>query len=396
MKKTVLIIALVGFFNFASAQWLSTGGPGIASVSPMVGIGTDLYIGSALKAIYVLRDGVLPWTSCGFTNAVNVLATDGTTLYAGIAQGTTPIDGIYKSTDNGATWTPTGLSGEAVFSILVKGTYIFAGTNTNGVFRSADNGATWTAINNGIALNVQALAISGTTLFAGTNGGSGAYISTDNGDTWIGKNSGLPTTKNVRSLAVMGTTVIAGTWSGAFITSNNGETWTASNSGLSRLRIQSMAVDGSTLYAATTDAGIFKTDLSANNITWSTANTDLTSLAINSLTILGVNLYATVVEGSVVNVWKMALPSVATGINNTRSTTQLSVSPTFANDKLTIEISGRTGKQEFNIMNIAGQTVYKSSITEKVTVDVANFKSGIYMVKLDDGKSTVTKKFIKQ
>ena len=47
-------------------------------------------------------------------------------------------------------WVQTsGPTGGAVFAMAVSGTRVFAGT-AGGVFRSTDNGATWTAVNSGL------------------------------------------------------------------------------------------------------------------------------------------------------------------------------------------------------------------------------------------------------
>ena len=62
-------------------------------------------------------------------------------------------DGVYCSTDNGTTFTPTnnGLSNITVRSLAVKisNGYLFAGTYGGGVFRTTDGGDNWTAVNNG-------------------------------------------------------------------------------------------------------------------------------------------------------------------------------------------------------------------------------------------------------
>src|SRR5258707_3870270 len=80
--------------------------------------------------------------------------------------------------------------GHPVYSLAVKGTQLFAGTNTAGAFRSTDNGITWTAIDSGITnLSVRAMAVSGSNLFAGTE--SGVFLSTNNGTSWTEVNTGL-------------------------------------------------------------------------------------------------------------------------------------------------------------------------------------------------------------
>ncbi|MBK7868352.1 MAG: hypothetical protein IPJ75_15960 [Ignavibacteriales bacterium] len=49
------------------------------------------------------------------------------------------------------------------------------------MYISTNNGTSWNAVNNGLTnSNVSALDVSGTNLFAGTNGG-GVYLSTNNG-----------------------------------------------------------------------------------------------------------------------------------------------------------------------------------------------------------------------
>ena len=88
-------------------------------------------------------------------------------------------------------------------------------------------------------LNVKALAITsaGTTLFAGTDGG-GVFKSSNNGVDWAVckdasnvPNSGL-TNLNLRSLALTGTTLYAGTTAGVFVSSNDCASWAALNAGM--------------------------------------------------------------------------------------------------------------------------------------------------------------------
>ena len=86
-----------------------------------------------------------------------------------------------------------------------------------GVFRSTDNGDSWTPVNNGLDCgNIWSLAINPVgTIFAGTAGcGTGVYRSTDNGDSWTLANIGLTST-DVAAPAVNGSNyhVFAGTHS---------------------------------------------------------------------------------------------------------------------------------------------------------------------------------------
>ena len=104
------------------------------------------------------------------------------------------------------------------------------------VFRSTDNGDSWTPVNNGLDCgNIWSLAIIPVgTIFAGKAGyGTGVDRSTDNGDSWTLANIGLTST-DVSALAVNGSNyhVFAGTHSimgkegGMFRSTDSGDTWT--------------------------------------------------------------------------------------------------------------------------------------------------------------------------
>ena len=94
--------------------------------------------------------------------------------------------GVFRSTDNGVSWTQT--SNYEVHCLAINSSeHIFVGT-TVGVFRSIDNGDNWTQINTGLKYNglihIWSLAINSSGyIFAATS--EGFYRSTDNGDNWI-------------------------------------------------------------------------------------------------------------------------------------------------------------------------------------------------------------------
>src|SRR5690349_12362423 len=71
---------------------------------------------------------------------------------------------------------------------------LFAGTAGGGVYRSTDNGDTWTQIDNGIPgtkTRVNAITINGTTVFIGASS-IGVYRSTNNGDAWTESSAAFP------------------------------------------------------------------------------------------------------------------------------------------------------------------------------------------------------------
>jgi uncharacterized protein (TIGR03437 family) len=230
------------------------------------------------------------------------------TLYAGTASG----GGVFKSTNGGTTWQPTGASpfltvggGLALAIDRTTPATIYAGTFAFGVFKSTNGGTSWTDINSGLtASTAQALAIdpsTHTTLYAGTDGG--VFKSTNGGTSWTAFNSGL-TPPSVQAIVInpaTPTTIYAGAWNpgnfftggGVFGSANGGTSWTAFNSGLTGTDVQALAIDPST--PATIYAGTFGSNVAAYSVFKSTnggtswtavssglpANTDVRALAID-------------------------------------------------------------------------------------------------------------------
>lgn len=65
-----------------------------------------------------------------------------------------------------AQWSPTSLEGVFVRTITVTNAILFAGTSGDGIFRSTNDGTSWTAVNSGLTnIYINAFVVSGTNLF---------------------------------------------------------------------------------------------------------------------------------------------------------------------------------------------------------------------------------------
>ena len=73
----------------------------------------------------------------------------------------------------------------------------------------------------------------------------------------------------------------------------------------------------------------------------------------------------------------------------------LSIYPNPTSSTLTIETNSNT-KQNLEIVNLLGQTMYTYYIYSKATVDVSALPKGIYLIKLNTDKGIVVKKFVKE
>src|SRR5262249_11517681 len=109
-----------------------------------------------------------PTFSGWFDGDMVVHPADAQTVYVATigAQPPGPADGLYKSTNGGATWTPLtgGLPAPAQFRALAvdpqNGNTVFAGSSGRSVvpasiYRSADGGNSWSPLTSGLPSNLQ-------------------------------------------------------------------------------------------------------------------------------------------------------------------------------------------------------------------------------------------------
>ena len=61
-----------------------------------------------------------------------------------------------------------------------------------------------------------------------------------------------------------------------------------------------------------------------------------------------------------------------------------------------IEIAGNSEKTNFEILNSIGQVVFKGTLKEKTIINTSALSSGVYLIKLENGKTFEFKKIIKE
>jgi photosystem II stability/assembly factor-like uncharacterized protein len=205
----------------------------VTAVTGVAGDRLTYYFGGTGGGVWKTTDGGSRWEpmsdkdfKTGSVGAVAVAESDPNVVYAGM--GEAPIrgnvsrgDGVYKSTDAGATWRNVGLTGTRQISrvrvhprnpdlvyVAAQG-HVWAPNDERGIFRSADGGATWKKVlfvdaKTGACdlamdpINPRILYAAfwqvyrkPWTLESGGTGG-GIYRSSDGGDTWKKLAGGLP------------------------------------------------------------------------------------------------------------------------------------------------------------------------------------------------------------
>ncbi len=193
---------------------------------------TNIFAGTK-RGVALSTDRGKTWTTTSL-NASNITAFavsaygGGTNIFAAYR------NYLYLTTDNGTNWTivdSTISSRYSITSLAANNTDLFTGVQfrgpqkmgggqLGGLFRSADNGATWSAVPLGL-MTVYAIAVDGPNLFAGTYGG-GVFLSTDYGESWTTLNSGLKSTC-IYTLAIRRDSSASGT---LFAGTANGGVWT--------------------------------------------------------------------------------------------------------------------------------------------------------------------------
>jgi len=73
------------------------------------------------------------------------------------------------------------------------------------------------------------------------------------------------------------------------------------------------------------------------------------------------------------------------------------ISPNPAKDKLNIKLPTANEDLKLEVFDVLGKLIYKGEITQlESSINVFSWKSGVYLVRISNDKTTQTKRFIKQ
>ncbi len=252
----------------------------------------NLFFASSLTGYGIYRSPFesASWTTIinGFPHApVTFFHTNANTLFAG-----SMVDGIFRTTNNGLSWTKHGFS-NAWTSLTSIDNLVFAGVGSAGVYRSGDNGINWYFLDNGLTnKNIQTIKANQQNLYLGTwyigapLPAGGIFTSTDYGGNWT--NIG-PLTGKIVSITFKDNNIYACDYgTGVVKSTDNGINWITLTNGLSSLYTLYIATNGSSIFVGT-DIGIFRSDNDGD--TWTNVNSGIPNSEIGAITFFGNIIY---------------------------------------------------------------------------------------------------------
>ena len=197
------------------------------------GSSSTLIAGSHYSGLYQSTDLGLSWNKnvSGISPGSSILTMLNSRY--GLIVGTR--DGMYETTNSGLSWTKlTGVSDTVNYSsirgLCEKDGVIYAGTFYqfySTVYKSADNGATWTHCGNGLPSDltfIYRMVASGNNIVAATD--EGVYYSSDDGSSWHPAN--IPAT-DIQDMAIGGNYIYSIVQSyGIYKSADNGVNWSPS------------------------------------------------------------------------------------------------------------------------------------------------------------------------
>ena len=403
MGYIVILTGVLSFMviNVGLSQidfWTLTNGPNDVVVSSFaVNSGNWVYAGTS-RGVYRSTDNGSSWTGIGPADTAFSSVAIGTNgrIFAGGR-------GIFRSSDDGAHWTSLVLDTLSPFTYYIyslavdAGGTVFAGCFT--IFRSTDNGEHWTSPwskPDGQTI----VPVPAGPIFAGDY--SGVYRSSDEGQSWDRKIHGLDDT-TVGALGYDQTGyVYAGIWgTGIYRSPDNGENWERADSGVTNHYISTIASNAiDQVFAGTAGGGVFRS--TDNGDHWQSVNSGLTNQDIKCLAMSPDGyLYAGTNGGGIFRSAQttLGLQRMAAGIPAEIELSQNYPNPFNPSTKIKYSLP-KSGYVTLTIYDILGRefstlvNVYQDAGYKSVQFNADNLPSGVYFYRLQAGTFTETRKLV--
>ncbi len=269
--------------------------------STLVLANNEIYVGTIFGAVYKSVDNGDTWSLIN-TNLImdntwgikNLVANQNGDIYA-----VTVAAGVYKSTNGGQYFSPMQLptrddsdSAPRAVDIIINYPNMYVATQDRQLLRTND-GVKWTIFKSRVENDIRALAVKKQVIFAATE--NGVYKTAISGkEDWVLINNGLPRdNRDIRGLTIANAdtnqALLYAIADNTVYVTNDDQTWQKTNSGLENIGVTKLAANGSSLLAGTRNKGIYLATnlhqpwLAINNPL--TENSDIVSLVSNNAVI---------------------------------------------------------------------------------------------------------------
>jgi len=394
LVKTLILCSLIGWTSSTNAQWTACTNPSGALPFSLEIYNDTIFLGTVSSGIYKSVDNGNSWTAINTSLNITQIWTINHANNAVFASSTSGM--LYKSTNGGNNWSlsNTGISATTVVKKVIQfNGKIFATTSNTGVIISNDNGSTWAQHNTGISgLVSDAILVIENELYVGVNQRLYKYDTTS--QSWTSKSTGIPN-NNISTIAYTkdnlgSTTFFVGNGNSNDVakSTNGGTNWSVADNGLPNVGVYSLLGIGTTVFAGN-DYGVYKTtDYGAN---WTDISSFTNASQAKFLSKSTNDIF--VLQGG--KLWKKSLSSLglsASEVNIQDENFTIYPNPVINN----LLINSKYQFSKYEITDISGQKLAIGIINNQL-IDMSTLKPGVYILKLItfDNK-TINKRVLKK
>jgi len=363
----------------------------------IIAAGNDLLIGTHSDGVFKTTDNGATYIKIGTTQSLDTLSNAIVKAvlnpFPNILIAATCDYGLYRSADNGSTWTHIlaglpPLSNNACFEGLAKSADKILAASSKGLYYSSDSGLTWSASNIPTTYHVTCISANGSAVVAGvSNPSAGVYRSTDHGVTF---SMTAPISDIICSATDGLNYFYLGTFTGSYYSPDNGISWFAVGPGIPAGDPGfCVAAIGANVFIGN-NHGVYYSPNNAASFT--TVNQGLDPDPNHSIQGLAANA-TYIFAGTFRNaMWRRPLSDfgIITAVNqNMPDETQVSLYPNPATNRL--NISSMYSNETVEILSTFGERIIKSEFAGRnFEIDISSLSNGIYFVKLTSEKGKIS------
>lgn len=367
---------------------------GISQTNPVIVSGGSQDNGTSF---YTVSEGWRDW-----------LGADGMETFidknnSNIMYGTTQFGQLYRSTTAGQSYISLNEPGPGQGNWVtpfeqdpILNNTIYVGYNQ--VFKSTSSGSSWTAISQAFSGNLNHLKIApsdNNVMYASR--GAQLFKTTTGGGTWqqlsgfagaINSLSVHPTNPNKIALATNGPSKV-------YVTEDGGQTWQGLSSGLPNFEALALVwhdngQDG--LYLGM-NYGIYYIDNTFSS--WQVFNNNLPNVIVNELEINDAEnkIYAATYGRGL---WASPLYEITLSVENNNLFNSLSVYPVPAEDIISVKWT-ENYPSDLRLFDSSGKLLYfekERSLSNTYQINISDYNSGIYYLRINNERGVATKKII--